>query len=167
MITNEMFMNKAMGVAAALAFVLAVALGTAAAATDITGAWLVTLDLPQSKPTIAANLKQNGDKLSAEVVTPAGTLDFNGTLVDNKISAVYSMQLQGNFLEIRMNGVVDADTLSGTIEFGSGQPVKWTAVRKPVTSAPGTEETPPAAPAEDPTPTPNEPADAPVSAPTK
>jgi hypothetical protein len=157
-------MKKANRVAVALAFVLAMVSSIAVAAkTDITGAWVVTLELPQSKPTIEANIKQSDDKLAAEVVTPAGTLDFSGTLVNDKITAVYALQVQGNVLEIRMNGVVDADTLSGTIEFGSGQAVKWTAIRKPVTSASETGAATPAAPAEDSAPKPNETGDAPVS----
>ena len=160
-------MIKANRTAVALAFMLAMPSATAAAAkTDITGAWLVTLDLVNNKPTIEANIKQNDDKLEAQVNTPAGTLDFNGTLVDNKITAVYSLQLQGNILEIRMNGVVEADTLSGTIEFSSGQPVKWTAVRKPLTSTSETGEPTSAAPAEDSAPKPNSP-DAPLVAPSK
>ena len=162
-------MKKANRAAVALAFVLAMVSSIAVAAkTDITGAWVVTLELPQSKPTIEANIKQSDDKLAAEVVTPAGTLDFSGTLVNDKITAVYALQVQGNVLEIRMNGVVNADTLSGTIEFGSGQQaVKWTAVRKPVTSAPETGEATPAVPAEDTVPKPNETGDAPVSPPAK
>lgn len=161
-------MKKANRAAVALAFVLAVTSVTALGAkTDLTGAWIVTLDLISNKPTIEANLKQSDDKLAAEVVTPAGTLDFNGTVVNDKISAVYSLQVQGNTLEIRMNGVVDADTMSGTIEFGSGQAVKWTAVRKPATSAPEAGEATPAAPAEDSAPKPNDTGDAPVSPPAK
>ena len=143
-------MNKANRMAAALAFVLAVTAATASAAEhDITGAWIVTLDFVSSKATIEANIKQNDDKLAAEVMTPAGRLDFNGTLVNNKISAVYSMQVQGNVLEIRMNGIADADALSGTIAFGGGQEVKWTAVRKPIVDA---SETAGAEPARDSTP---------------
>ena len=165
---NELFMNRTKGVARSVAFVLAMVSPIAVAAkTDITGAWVVTLELPQSKPTIEANMKQTGETLSGEVVTPAGTLDFNGTVVNDKITAVYALQVQGNVLEIRMNGVVDADTLSGTIEFGSGQAVKWTAVRKPVTSALETGEATPAAPAEDSAPKPNDTGDAPVSPPAK
>ena len=161
-------MKKANRTAVALAFVLAMVSSIAVVAkTDITGAWVVALELPQSKPTIEANMKQTDEKLSGEVVTPAGTLDFNGTVVNDKITAVYSLQVQGNILEIRMNGVVNADTLSGTIEFGSGQAVKWTAVRKPVTSAPETGEATPAVPAEDTVPKPNETGDAPVSPPAK
>ena len=161
-------MKKANRAAVALAFVLAMVSSIAVAAkTDITGAWVVTLELPQSKPTIEANIKQSDDKLAAEVVTPAGTLDFSGTLVNDKITAVYALQVQGNVLEIRMNGVVDADTLSGTIEFGSGQAVKWTAVRKPVTNASETGDATPAVPAEDTVPKPNETGDAPVSPPAK
>ena len=128
-----MSFNTSLRVLAALAFVLAATSPSSAATeTDITGAWIVTLDFVSSKATIEANIKQSGEKLVAAVNTPAGHLDFSGTLVNNKISAVYTLQLQGNSLEIRMSGVVDADTLSGTLEFGPGQHVKWTAVRKPV-----------------------------------
>lgn len=128
-------MNRTKRVAAVLAFVLAVTSATASAAeTDISGEWIVTLDFVTNKATIEATIKQTEDKLAAEVLTPAGRLDFNGTLVDNKISAVYSMQVQGNVLEIRMNGIVEAETLSGTIAFGRGQEVKWTAVRKSAVS---------------------------------
>ena len=128
-------MNKFKGVAAALAIILAVASAPIAAETDITGAWIVTLDLVNSKATLEANITQSDGKIAAEVITPAGKLDFNGTLLDNKITAAYSLQVQGNVLEIRMNGVVDADSLSGTIAFGAGQEVKWTAVRKPIAGA--------------------------------
>jgi hypothetical protein len=138
-------MNKNKRVAAALAFVLIAISSTAVAAqTDITGAWLFTLEFPQGKTTVEANIKQTDDKFAGEVATPAGNLQFDGTLVKNEISAVYSLPLHGNVLEIRMVGVVDADTLSGTIEFGAGQQLKWTAVRKPLTSVPETAGTTPA-----------------------
>ena len=142
-----MFMNKTNRLAA-ITFVLSVASATAtAAATDISGAWIVTLDMIQSKTTMEANIKQNEDKLEAEVGTPAGTLNFSGTLVDDKISAVYLVRIQGKALEIRMKGLVEGDTLSGTIEFAPGQELNWTAVRKPVDGAPAAVEAP--APAQD------------------
>jgi hypothetical protein len=128
-------MNRFKSVTAALAIVAVTSAAIAAAETDITGAWIVTLDFVNSKATMEANITQNDDKLAAEVITPAGKIDFNGTLVDNKITAAYSLRVQGNVLEIRMNGVVDAGSLSGTIAFGPGQEVKWTAVRKPVGGA--------------------------------
>jgi len=128
-------MKRVNGAAIVLALVLAVASAPVARAeTNIAGAWIVTLDLVNSKATIEANIKQNDGKLAAEVITPAGHLEFSGTLVNDKITASYLLQVQGNSLEIRMNGVVNADTLSGTIEFGPGQEVKWTAVRKPAPS---------------------------------
>lgn len=122
---------------AALAVVLAAAAPTPAAGlTDISGAWIVTIELPNNKATVEANIKQDDDKLVAQVISPMGGLNFNGTLVDDKISALYTLQVQGKVLEIRMNGVVEGDTLSGTIQFAAGQEVKWTAVRKPVVVAP-------------------------------
>ena len=139
--------TNAKSAAAAITFLLVVASSpTSLAATDISGAWIVTLDMIQSKTTLEANITQNAEKLEAEVGTPAGTLSFNGTLVDDKISAVYLVKIQGNALEIRMKGVVDgADALSGTIEFSPGQELKWTAVRKPADDAPAMTPAPPAA----------------------
>ena len=134
-------MNKGNQLAAAMVFVLTVTSGTAVAAkADISGAWIITVDLISNKATIEATIKQNDDKITTEIMTPAGALDFTGTLVDNKISAVYVLRVQGNSREIRMNGIVDADTLSGTIEFAPGQEAKWTAVRKPVIAASETAE---------------------------
>jgi hypothetical protein len=143
-------MKKASRVAAALAFVLVVTSSTVVAAnTDISGAWLVTIELPNNRATIEANIKQDDDKLVAGVLSPVGNLAFTGTLVDNKISAVYVLKVQGNALEVKMNGVVEGDTLSGTIEFAKGQEVKWTAVRKPVVAAETAAEPPVETPAQD------------------
>jgi hypothetical protein len=142
-------MNKAKRMAAVLAFILASTTLVAADTTDISGAWLVTIELPNNKATIEANIKQDDDKLVAGVLSPVGNLSFTGTLVDNKISAVYVLKVQGNALEVKMNGVVDGDTLSGTIEFAKGQEVKWTAVRKPVVAPETALETPVETPAQD------------------
>jgi hypothetical protein len=143
-------MNKAHRVAAALASILAFTTAFVAAdTTDISGAWLVTIELPNNKATIEANIKQDDDKLVAGVFSPVGNLAFTGTLVDNKISAVYVLKVQGNALEVKMNGVVEGETLSGTIEFAKGQEVKWTAVRKPVVAPETALETPVETPAQD------------------
>ena len=142
-----MLKKKAHRVAATLAFVLLLASGNVAtAATDISGDWIVTLDMIQSKTTMEARITQSDGKLEAEVGTPAGTFSFNGTLVDDKISAVYLVRVQGNALEIRMKGLVEGDMLSGTIEFAPGQELKWTAVRKTAGDVPDTVAAPPPAP---------------------
>lgn len=139
-------MNKTNRVAAALACVLAITSAAAVAATtDISGAWIVTIELPNNKATVEAHITQQDDKLVAQVISPMGGLNFNGTLIDNKISAVYTLQVQGNVLEIKMNGLVEGDTLTGTIQFAAGQEVKWTAARKPVVVAPAETVEPPAA----------------------
>src|SRR5688572_30617572 len=122
-------MNKFKGVAAALAMIIVAVASAriAAAETDITGAWIITLDLVNSKATLEANITQTEDKTPAGVIPPAGKLDFNGRLVHDKITAVYGWGVQGNFLEIRMNGVVGAGSLWGTIAFGLGQEGRWPA----------------------------------------
>ena len=130
-------MAKTTRAAAALAFVLIATSSTVLSAqTDLTGAWVMTLEFPQGQVAGEAHFKQTGDKISVEVVTPSSKLDFSGTLVSNKIAADYSSPLKGSALEMKLMGVVDGERLSGTIDLGGGLQVKWTAVRKPATGAP-------------------------------
>ena len=43
-----------------------------------------------------------------------GSVDFAGTLIKNDLAITYSIPVQGQTLEIKMTGVVDKDTMSGT-----------------------------------------------------
>jgi hypothetical protein len=116
------------------------AFGVAAAAmaqdtADISGAWVVTVDAPQGKNDVEATFKQAGEKVTGEVTTPMGAASFSGTLVNNRLAISYSIPLQGQALEFKLAGVVDHDTMSGTLELGGLGKTSWSARRKPAASA--------------------------------
>jgi hypothetical protein len=111
------------------------ALGVAAGAlaqdsADITGAWVVTVDAPQGKNDVEATFKQVGEKVTGEVTTPMGTANFSGTLIKNQLAISYSIPLQGQALEFKLAGIVENDTMSGTLELGGLGSTSWNAKRK-------------------------------------
>lgn len=107
----------------------------AAAPKDITGAWIVTVDSPQGRMDIDATFKQAGEKITGEVTSPMGSVDFAGTLIKNDLSISYSIPLQGQTLEIKMTGAVENDAMSGALDFGGMGQAQWTAKRKPAGAA--------------------------------
>lgn len=120
----------------------------AAAQTDITGAWIVTVNAPQGRMDLETTFKQDGEKISGAVTSPMGSVDFTGTLVKNDIAVNYSVPVQGQTLEIRMTGTVGADnTMSGALDLGGMMQAEWTAKRKPAESATAAAAAPAAAPA--------------------
>lgn len=107
----------------------------AAAQADITGAWIATVDSPQGQASFDVTFKQAGEKLTGEVTSPMGSVDFAGTLVKNDLLITYSIPVQGQNLELKMTGVVDKDTMSGSLDFGGLGQAAWTAKRKPAAEA--------------------------------
>jgi hypothetical protein len=113
---------------------LALPLITAAQA-DLSGPWVVTVDTPQGKTDIDVMFKQAGQKVTGEVSSPMGNAAFNGTFIDNALAASYSVALQGQTIEIKMNGLLDKDMLSGSLDFGGLAQAPFSAKRKPPSSA--------------------------------
>src|SRR2546427_10416832 len=52
----------------------------AAAQTDLTGDWVLTITSPQGPRDLSAKLKQDGEKLTGTVVTPRGEAALEGTI---------------------------------------------------------------------------------------
>ncbi len=105
------------------------------AQTDVTGSWIVTVETPQGRNDVDVTFKQDGEKLSGQVTSPLGSVDFTGTLIKSDIVVNYSFPMQGQTIDIKMNGVVANDTMSGTLDFAGLGQVPWSAKRKPPTEA--------------------------------
>jgi hypothetical protein len=114
---------------------LALAPAGASAQTDVTGDWVVTVESPQGPVTIDAAMKQAGEELSGSIVSPLGSVDFKGKVLKDAIEVAYTMDMQGNAVEIKMTGTVTGDTIAGNFNFGGLGEVPWTAKRKPAGSA--------------------------------
>ena len=113
----------------ALALVLVAPLPTLAQS-YITGDWLVTIDTPQGAQTIDATMKQAGEELTGTIVTPMGSVDFKGKMINDALDVAYTLDLQGNAIEIKMTGKLAGDSLAGNLNFGGLGDIPWTAKRK-------------------------------------
>jgi hypothetical protein len=111
---------------------------TSSAQVDISGTWIVTVDSPQGQMQIDTNFKQVGEKVTGDVTSPMGSVEFAGTLVKDELTVTYSVPVQGQTLEIRMTGKVADDTIAGALELAGMGQVPWSAKRKPANAAAAT-----------------------------
>ena len=58
-----------------------------------------------------------------------GTLEFEGTITGNMLKWVMEVDAGGAFLEITMEGTVDGDEITGTLDLGGYGGGDWTAKR--------------------------------------
>ncbi len=114
----------------ALATVLVGALAGTASAQSIDGVWEVSLDTPQGVTTIDATMKQQGETVTGQVTSPLGSVEFKGTFVNDTLTIAYSVPVQGQTIDITMNGKRTGDTMAGTVNFGGLGEAPWTAKRK-------------------------------------
>ena len=102
----------------------------AAAQANITGPWEVTIDSPQGAMSIDADLKQDGEALTGNIISPMGNVELKGTFKNDELSFSYSVPLQGQNLDITMTGKVVGDTIDGLVAIAGLGEVPWKAKRK-------------------------------------
>src|SRR5262245_5372418 len=105
------------------------------AQSNVTGDWLVTIETPQGAQTIDATMKQAGEELTGTIVTPMGSVDFKGKMINDALDIAYTLDIQGNAIEMKMTGKVAGDTINGNLSLGPLGEVPWTAKRKDTAGA--------------------------------
>lgn len=110
--------------------------GPAAAQTDISGPWEVTIDSPQGAMTIDADLKHSGEALTGMITSPMGSVEIKGTFKNNELSFSYTVPLQGQNLDITMTGKLAGETLDGLVAIAGLGEVPWKAKRRAPGAAP-------------------------------
>lgn len=118
----------------ALAFALSLPY-PARAQVDVTGDWAVTVESPQGTTTIDATMKQTGEDLTGSITSPMGSVDFKGKVVKDALNVSYTLDLQGNAIQITMTGTVAGDSITGNLNFGGLGDVPWTAKKKAAAAA--------------------------------
>jgi hypothetical protein len=136
---------KALVLATGLLAMPAAALGQDAH--DISGDWEVTVESPQGPASIDASFKQAGEAVTGTVTSPMGTVDFKGTLVKDVLAVAYTLDVQGNQLDITMNGTVAGNEMKGNLVITGMGEIPWTAKRKAAAAATAAAPAPTAAPA--------------------
>ena len=100
-----------------LAFAIAVCAPVAGfAQADVSGDWLATIDSPQGPATIDVTLKQVGEALTGTVTSPMGSVDFKGKILKDAMTVSYTLNLQGNSIEITMTGTLAGERLSKVLK---------------------------------------------------
>jgi imidazolonepropionase-like amidohydrolase len=104
---------------------------TALAASPAAGVWSVVLQAPGNEITATLNLKQDGEAVSGEVVTPHGTARISeGRLAGNELTLGYSLNVEGQQIQIVSRGRIDGDNMRGTMQ-AMGQNFSFSGSRRP------------------------------------
>ena len=106
-----------------------------AQATDVAGDWDVTIVSPQGPNTTRLSLKQDADKLDGMFKSPMGELPVKGTVTGSDVKITFTIDIQGQGLDIALNGKANGGTIAGTAVFGTFGEGEFTAKKVDATAA--------------------------------
>ncbi|HYM22314.1 MAG TPA: hypothetical protein VEU08_03875 [Vicinamibacterales bacterium] len=98
-----------------------------AQATNVTGDWDITIVSPQGPNTQRLVLKQDADKLTGMFKSQMGELAVTGSVTGSDVKIAFSIDIQGQALDITLNGKADGDKIAGTAVFGTFGEGEFTA----------------------------------------
>jgi hypothetical protein len=113
--------------------------------TSVGGDWDVTVVSPQGPNTTRLSLKQDADKLSGMFKSPMGELPVTGAVTGADVKILFTINIQGQPLDITLNGKATDTTMTGTAVFGTFGEGEFSAKRVETTTAATTTAAPAAA----------------------
>lgn len=100
-----------------------------AAASPFAGKWNVNVQNPNGNVDSTMDLKVDGKKVTGTLSSQMGDAKLEGELADTKLTVWFSMDANGQTLNITFVGAMQKDgSLAGTLSFGQGE-LNWTATR--------------------------------------
>jgi imidazolonepropionase-like amidohydrolase len=104
---------------------------TAQTLVDVTGAWTLTINIPQGSSVVTANLKQSGTEVTGTISEPQiGTVDIrSGSLAGNKITFAATLSVSGTMTDVTIDGTVEGDSMRGTVNIPGLGVVDFTGAR--------------------------------------
>ena len=82
----------------------------------VKGTWELALDFQGQRVPVTLTLDQKDEKISGKIETVLGGGDIqDGTVKGKKINATASTEIQGQSVDFVISGVVDGDSMSGTL----------------------------------------------------
>lgn len=103
----------------------------AAPTVNVEGKWKMTAQAGADNIPIAVEFKQDGANLSGSLTSMMG----GGTLSDGKVSGnaalgTFKVEVHGQTIELKMEGAVEGDTMTGTLSGVGLPPITFTATRE-------------------------------------
>src|SRR4029077_18200265 len=129
---------------AALALGVCIA-SPAFAQTTVAGDWDVTITSPQGANTSKVTFKQDANKLDGMIKSPAGETAIAGTVEGDDVKVAFTINFQGMPFEIKLNGKLAGDAITGKADFGGFAEGDFSAKRSDATTTAAATTTAPAA----------------------
>jgi hypothetical protein len=102
-----------------------------APAVDLTGRWLLTISAGGQSVIVRAEIKQEGGSFSGKTESDLGSGSIVGGKVSgNSFSATLRAEMQGQTVEIAMEGAADGKTINGQLSSPAFGNLPFTAVRE-------------------------------------
>ena len=112
--------RQAVFVAVAL-LVAALGAKATAQAVNVTGDWVFNVVTDMGSGTPAITFKQDGEALTGTYAGTLGNATFKGTIKGNALEFSFQVDAQGQTIDVNYKGVVDKDTVKGTVAMAGGQ----------------------------------------------
>lgn len=97
----------------------------------VAGEWNVSLELGSITGHPTLELKQDGEKVTGTYRGRYGASALEGAVKEKQIGFTVTMNAEGQQTSGYFAGVVDGDTMSGTVEFEGAGEGTWSARRAP------------------------------------
>lgn len=103
---------------AALLVVAGIALGQVAAAADVTGTWIMSVQTTAGSGSPTFVLVQQGETLSGSYKGQLGEAQVTGTVKGDQVTIEYKVDGQAGSLAVTYSGKTDGKTMSGKVSLG-------------------------------------------------
>ena len=101
---------------------LALTIGTATAqAVDVTGDWAFNVETGMGSGQPAISFKQSGEALTGTYSGTLGTANFTGNVKGTAITFSFSVDAQGQTIDVVYTGTVEGTAMKGTVAMAGGQ----------------------------------------------
>jgi len=106
---------------AVLALVVAAVTAGRAQTVDVTGDWAFTVETGMGSGSPAITFKQDGEKLTGTYGGQLGNANFTGTGKGTAIQFSFTLNAQGQEVDVNYTGTVDGKTMKGAVAMAGGQ----------------------------------------------
>ena len=105
--------------------------GGAMNAANAAGSWALTINSPQGVFNSPLTIQQNGEAVTGEIGSPAGVVPIsNAKISGNELTFSYTINFQGQQLNIAARGKIEGNAISGSMET-MGTSFDFSGTKKP------------------------------------
>jgi hypothetical protein len=97
---------------------------------NVTGDWVFDVTTDQGGGTPTITFKQDGEKLAGKYNGQLGAADLTGTVKGNDITFTFTVDVQGQQAPVTYKGIVEKNTMKGTMDIAGMVNGTFTATKK-------------------------------------